>query len=163
MKQQVTKSIHYEFHDDFSDLTGDQVNLIKAAEEASSLAYAPYSDFYVGCAVLLNDGTVVTASNKENASFPAGICAERNALNFVSDHHSGKLILKLAVVAKPNRFQMDEPAAPCGICRQVICETEKLQDSSIEIIMASTSGKVLIVSDSESILPFHFYLSQLKK
>ncbi len=163
MKETISKTLHYELHDDLSELTQDQVKLIGAASKASTLAYAPYSDFFVGCAILLEDRTVVTASNKENAAFPAGICAERNALNFVSDHHQGKTILKLAVVSKPNRFEMTEPAAPCGICRQVICETEKLQQTDIEIIMASASGKVLIVSDSESILPFHFYLSQLKK
>ena len=163
MKRTISKSLEYELHDDSSELTSDQIKLIQAADKASTLAYAPYSDFFVGCAILLEDGTIVTASNKENAAFPAGICAERNALNFVSDHHHGKNILKLAVIANPNRFEMIEPAAPCGICRQVICETEKLQQSDIEIIMASSSGKVLIVSDSESILPFHFYLSQLKK
>ncbi len=163
MKQNITKSIDFEFHDDFSELTQQQVELIQAADQASRLAYAPYSDFFVGCAVLLEDGTVVKASNKENASFPAGICAERNALNFVSDHHPGQKILKLSVMAKPNQFEMTEPASPCGICRQVIAETEKNQQFPIEIIMASDSGKALIVKNSESLLPFHFYLSQLKK
>jgi cytidine deaminase len=163
MKQTVSKSIQYEIYDDASELSPDQVKLVDAADKASAFAYAPYSDFFVGCAILLENGAIVTASNKENASFPAGICAERNALNFVSDHHKGRKILKLAVVAKPQRFEMVEPAAPCGICRQVICETEKLQQSDIEIIMASPLGKVLIVKDSASILPFHFYLSQLKK
>lgn len=163
MKQNITKSIDFEFHDDFSELTQQQVELIQAAGQASRLAYAPYSDFFVGCAVLLEDGTVVKASNKENASFPAGICAERNALNFVSDNHPGQKILKLSVMAKPNQFEMTEPASPCGICRQVISETEKNQQFPIEIIMAADSGKVLIVKDSESLLPFHFYLSQLEK
>ena len=156
MKETISKTLHYELHDDLSELTQDQVKLIGAASKASTLAYAPYSDFFVGCAILLEDRTVVTASNKENAAFPAGICAERNALNFVSDHHQGKTILKLAVVSKPNRFEMTEPAAPCGICRQVICETEMMHQKDIRIILQGEKGKVFITSSGKNLLPLSF-------
>ena len=92
---------------------------LKKARRASELAYAPYSHFNVGAAGLLNDGKIVMASNKENASFPAGICAERNLVNYVSDHHKDKSIISIAILASSNAVNLDNTIAPCGICRQV--------------------------------------------
>ena len=87
-----------------------------AAEEAMSHAYAPYSDFRVGAALLSTDGTVIAGCNVENSSFPAGICAERGALAAaVALGH--REFTHLALVTEAG-----EPAAPCGICRQALVE-----------------------------------------
>ncbi len=161
----MKKQISLEF-DEFSskdELDQQGRALVESAEEACSLAYAPYSKFYVGAVAQLEDGTVVVGSNKENASFPAGTCAERNVLNYISDHYPGVKISRLAIVATADGFEMSGTLAPCGICRQVICEVEKLQSTPIEILMSSTSGKVVRVSQATDLLPFHFYVPQLKK
>jgi len=138
-------------------------NLVLRAREASRLAYAPYSQFRVGAAVLLDNGEVVTGSNKENASTPAGICAERNVLNYVSDHYPGHRVAAIAIEASPLAFRLEEPISPCGICRQVMAETEKNQGHPIEVVLSVEDGPVYIFSASADLLPFGFYVPELKK
>ena len=160
-----TKQLNLEFKevDSISDLTQSYVELINKARQASELAYAPYSRFNVGAAAKLDNGEIHLGSNKENASFPAGICAERNVLNYISDLRPKSKILSIAVYADPKDFQLEEPVSPCGICRQVLAETEQLQQKEIEIILTGQKGNALIFSSAASMLPFHFYLSQLRK
>ncbi|MEQ9187240.1 MAG: cytidine deaminase [Cryomorphaceae bacterium] len=161
MKRKII--LTFEALDSLDALSADQLKLVEASQEACSSAYAPYSKFHVGAAAQLSDGSIVMGSNKENASFPAGTCAERNVLNYIGDHHPGKTIRRLAVSADPKGFDMQGALAPCGICRQVICEVETGQGTAIEIIMHSPDGSVLIVPSGSDLLPFHFYLPQLKK
>ena len=156
-------TIDYQVVESVDHLDEARFELINAAKTASKLAYAPYSNFYVGAAARLDNGVITIASNKENASFPAGICAERNLVNYISDHHQGQVINSIAVIADPQDFKLNEPVSPCGICRQVLSEVERLQKSKIEIILSRQTGKVLIFSSAASLLPFEFYLSQLKK
>jgi cytidine deaminase len=156
-------TIQYSLISDRSTLSVENQKLLKSAQEASKLAYAPYSKFHVGAAAMLSNGEMVTASNKENASFPAGICAERNLLNYISDHYLGQKIIALAVSANPVEFELNEPVSPCGICRQVMCESERLQNQPYQILLGATSGTVLIFNSAASLLPFHFYLKELKK
>ena len=146
-----------------NNLTETQQELIESALKASDLAYAPYSKFNVGAAAMLNSGAVVTASNKENASFPAGICAERNLLNYISDHYPNDEIRSMAVTVNPLEFDVEEPISPCGVCRQVMCEVEKNQSTPFEILLKGQSGEVLIFNSASSLLPFHFYLKELKR
>jgi cytidine deaminase len=155
--------INYAEIDSSADLSDNHVELLLKAKMASQLAYAPYSRFNVGAAARLDNGKLLTGSNKENASFPAGICAERNVLNYISDLHPDSRIMTIAVYADPKDFQLDEPVSPCGICRQVLAETEQLQQNDIEIVISSGTGNVLIFSSAKSILPFHFYLSELRR
>jgi cytidine deaminase len=87
-----------------------------AAEQALAHAYAPYSDFRVGAALLSVDGAVIAGCNVENSSFPAGICAERGALAAaVALGH--REFTHMALVTEAG-----EPSAPCGICRQALVE-----------------------------------------
>ena len=104
-------TIQYSLISDRSTLSVENQKLLKSAQEASKLAYAPYSKFHVGAAAMLSNGEMVTASNKENASFPAGICAERNLLNYISDHYLGQKIIALAVSANPVEFELNEPVS----------------------------------------------------
>ncbi len=160
MKRQIT--LTFEELDSLGDLSVEQIALVEASIEACHQAYAPYSNFHVGAAVQLENGSVVSASNKENASFPAGTCAERNVMNYAGDQHPGERLVRMALSADPKSFEMTGVLAPCGICRQVICELEKVQGSAIELLLHSPSGKVLIVPSGKDLLPFHFYLPQLK-
>ena len=137
--------------------------LLEAARSATKHAYAPYSRFKVGAALRLRSEKIIWASNKENASFPAGICAERNALNLAHDHHKGDAIVTIAVAAETDQFSLNDFLAPCGICRQVICETEKVQDAPVKVILDGPSGRVRVLENAASLLPFHFYLKELKK
>lgn len=92
--------------------------LRQAAQQASSRAYAPYSNFYVGAALLFDDGTTVTGCNVENASYSLTCCAERNALfRAICERGSGPKIVAVAVANRANA-----PCPPCGACRQVLSE-----------------------------------------
>jgi cytidine deaminase len=90
--------------------------MVDAARLAMSRAYAPYSHYRVGAALRAADGTIVPGCNVENASYPAGICAERTALSAaIALGHREFTALTIAV-------ESDRPATPCGICRQALAE-----------------------------------------
>ena len=130
-------------------------DLITNAEDATNKAYAPYSNFKVGAAILLHNGEIITGANHENASFPAGICAERAALGMLEmdDRHRVKAI---AVAYKTDKLDKHPPLSPCGICRQSILEAQLHQQSPIAVYMSSPDGQVILVEDSSFLLPFHF-------
>ena len=139
-----------------NELNAQQKSLIEAAEKAVEHAYAPYSEFYVGAAVLLEDGTVVKGSNFENASYPLCLCAERVALASVHSQHPKAKVSAIAVTAKNPKQPVKNPVAPCGACRQVILEYEQKQETPIEVIMFGESEKVLISDSAEELLPAAF-------
>ncbi len=92
--------------------------LMDAAREAAAYAYAPYSNFRVGAALLFDDGSIVTGCNVENVSYGLTSCAERNALfRAISERGSNRKIVAIAVTNLNNR-----PSPPCGACRQVLSE-----------------------------------------
>lgn len=160
----MKRSITLEYDErSFEDLNPEQKALLLEARRASNGAYAPYSRFFVGAALRLDSGTVVSGSNKENASFPAGTCAERNALNYASDHHPKDPIQSMAISAHTDMFDIREVLSPCGICRQVMTETEQVQGKGFEVILDGPDEKVWIFEQASHLLPLHFYLKELKK
>ena len=135
-----------------NELTIEQKNVVKAAEEATLRAYAPYSNYHVGAAVLLDNGEIISGSNQENAAYPSGICAERTTLFYAGSQYPDAKILKLAICARSNGEITKAVCAPCGACRQVISE---LMDQDSLVTMTNLKGDVKTVKVKE-LLPFVF-------
>ncbi|MCS7073305.1 MAG: cytidine deaminase [Bacteroidia bacterium] len=151
--------IEYEWFDNSESLSDDEQTLLKAALEATQTAYAPYSEFYVGAAVLLSTGEILTGSNQENAAFPSGLCAERTLLFSVGISGKANLIQKLAVRAKTPRLVLDQPVFPCGACRQVMQEYEEKCPEQWIILMQGEMGGILRIKGVKGkLLPFTFQL-----
>src|SRR6476620_11674548 len=112
--------VKYTIADHFDDLDTESKYITHKAKDATNHAYAPYSKFLVGAAVLLEDGTIITGTNQENAAYPSGMCAERVALYSASAQFPEKTITKISVVAKRKAAKDLLPATSCGQCRQVM-------------------------------------------
>lgn len=129
--------------------------LIAEAGRAAENAYAPYSGFKVGAAVLLENGVIITGSNHENAAYPAGICAERAALSNLNINPEGSIVKAIAV-AYDNGETTGKPLSPCGICRQTILEVQQWQQQPISVYMISPDNQVIMVENAGFLLPFSF-------
>ena len=146
---------------DWSVLSQDELNkddlmLVNAAKEATSGSWSPYSGFKVGAALLLDDGTVVTGSNQENAAYPSGLCAERTALFTAGHAYPGKAVTALAIAARNDKGFTAQPITPCGACRQVLSETEQRGGKPIHYILYGTEGTMIIEGGTDALLPFCF-------
>ena len=142
-------------------LEGDQKLMLRAVE-ARKDAYAPYSNFQVGAALLLENGEVVIGNNQENACYPAGLCAERVAIFQAGAKYPNVVIKSIAISATSVNYKVDTPAAPCGNCRQSISEYEVKQKQPIQLLMMGEVGKVLKCNSIGDILPLAFNNSFLK-
>lgn len=147
--------------DHLEDLDAESKYLTHKAKDAATHAYAPYSKFLVGAAVLLEDGTIVTGTNQENAAYPSGMCAERVALYAASALYPDKKIVKISVIAKRKGAKEILPATSCGPCRQVMLEYEQRQNKAIEVIMQNQEHHWVKAPSAESLLPFSFSKSAL--
>jgi cytidine deaminase len=147
--------------DHLDDLDLESKYLIHKAKDAANHAYAPYSKFLVGAAVLLQDGTIVTGTNQENAAYPSGMCAERVALFSAISQHPEAMITKIAVVAKRKTAKELLPATSCGPCRQVMVEFESRQNKFIEVVMLNQEHRWVKASSAKSLLPFCFTSASL--
>ncbi len=163
MMQKVKLSINYLEYDQMQDLDEDDRILLEAAEKAISTAYAPYSKYYVGSALRLDNGTIVSGSNQENVAYPSGLCAERVAMFYASAQYPDQKIESIAVTAKAGDFIIKNPVAPCGACRQVMAEYQTKQKSPIRVLLKGETGKIQIISSIDDILPFMFHAEELKK
>ena len=144
----------------YDDVTSEIKNLLNQSKRASSSAYAPFSEFYVGCSVLHQNGTIIRGSNQENSSFPSGMCAERVALFESSKNLSNNKVSKIAIYAKSNRYKVPDILVPCAGCLQVISDIRNRQKSSIEIWMWGGGDIVFMAEDISQFLPFHFELTK---
>ncbi|MBT8316575.1 MAG: cytidine deaminase [Lutibacter sp.] len=142
--------------DSLEELSSSAKNLMNKAIEAKKSAYAPYSKFKVGAAFLLEDGTIVTGNNQENAAYPSGMCAERVAIWKVSSEYPHLKILKLAITASSSAQITREPVAPCGACRQTLSEYELKQKDEIEVYFMGEVGKVIKTDSLLDLLPIAF-------
>ena len=138
-----------------SHTASEDQKLIHAANQATGSAYAPYSGFKVGAAVLLDDGQIITGTNQENAAYPSGLCAERVALFTAASHYPEKTILKIAVAAK-NKSGNSTAVTPCGSCRQVMLEYEGKQNQAIKILLMGPDETIALFDSANALLPLGF-------
>ena len=117
-KLDITTSL--EIYDSVHELSEELQGLMKQAVEVRDKAYAPYSKFKVGAAILLDNGEVVVGSNQENASYPSGLCAERTAVYYAGAKFPESKILKIAITARSLNQEVTKPVPPCGACRQAL-------------------------------------------
>lgn len=149
------------FHIPYTRLTNDELSeadfrLIEAAKAATETSYAPYSHFHVGAAAQLENGEIVSGSNQENAATPNGICAERCTVFYANAHYPDVAVTTLAIAARDTSGNFTErPIPPCGMCRQVLAETERRQGRKMRILLYGTTG-TLLINDVGSLLPFNF-------
>ncbi len=159
MAQERTLTFHYREHTDAEALDPSTRHLLEAAADASVKAYAPYSRFHVGAALRLGSGGVVTGNNQENASFPAGICAERTALHAAMSQEPSAVVIEMAIAVP--LAPAARPVSPCGICRQALLEQEHRQGAPIRIYLASADGRVIELARAGDLLPLSFDASFL--
>jgi len=145
-----------------AELSPEERVLLESAARVRDQAYAPYSKFNVGAAVELEDGTIVLGNNQENVAFPSGLCAERTALFSAGATHPGKAVVRIAISATGQGFELKEPVYPCGACRQVMSEYERLSGRPMQILMMGKSGAVHKVNGLINILPVAFDADNLK-
>ena len=142
--------------DTLQELSQDIQDLMNEAVEIRKKAYAPYSQFRVGAALLLDNGKIVLGSNQENAAYPSGLCAERVAIFHAGSIYPEAKILKIAITAASDTNQTTAPIPPCGSCRQSIAEYEIKQDTPIEIYFMGEIGEVYKSASLKNLLPFMF-------
>ncbi|MFK7756084.1 MAG: cytidine deaminase [Flavobacteriales bacterium] len=146
-----------------SELDLKDAQLLDKAKEALEFSYSPYSRFKVGAAILLENGKVILGSNQENASFPAGICAERTAIYNATHQFKDVKFIAIAITVLPLDFEVTSPIAPCGVCRQVMLETELQQEQDYKVILKGSKGKIYTLPSASSLLPLYFFEKGLKK
>ncbi len=159
-KQQVT--FDFLIFDSLDDLSEEDRSLMQVAIASRKMAYAPYSNFFVGAALSLENGEVVIGNNQENASYPSGLCAERVAVFQAGAKFPGIAIKAIAISAASKNHVVDRPAAPCGNCRQSISEYELRQQRPITLLMMGEKGEVFKCHSIADILPLGFDKTYLK-
>ncbi|MDG1743120.1 MAG: cytidine deaminase [Polaribacter sp.] len=146
---------------DISELSAEDNLLMKKAIEAREKAYAPYSKFYVGAALLLENGEIIEGNNQESAAYPSGMCAERVAIWKASSTYPNVKIIKLAISASSTIAKVNTPIGPCGACRQTLSEYEINQKAPFKVLFMGEVGEIVKTSSLLSLLPFSFDSSYL--
>lgn len=129
--------------------------LIALAREAAGKAYAPYSNYQVGAAVLLENGEIFTGNNQENAAYPSGLCAERVAIFYAGAQYPDVPVVRIAIAAFTEGKFQEEPIPPCGGCRQVLYEKESQGAKPMEIILYG-SKRIQVLRSARDLLPIPF-------
>ncbi len=142
-------------YDNATELPENYQQLVNQAKSALENAYAPYSKFHVGAAVLLADGKIITGTNQENAAYPSGLCAERVALFYANSQYPNIPVVAIAVAGALENKPVSFPVPPCGACRQVLLETETRYNKPITIMLAGAT-KVTLIESAKALLPLHF-------
>jgi cytidine deaminase len=131
-------------------------NLMQEAIAIRKKAYAPYSNFKVGTALLLDNGKIILGSNQENAAYPSGLCAERVAIFQAGTVYPEAKIIKIAISAASGNSTTSAPIPPCGSCRQSIAEYEIKQNTPIEIYFMGEIGSIYKSDSLKNLLPLLF-------
>ncbi len=163
MAKKIAIEFEYDFLNGLDHLSPVQKELVVQARKAAKKGYAPYSNFYVGAALELENGEIISGSNQENVAFSDGTCAERTAVFFAKSSYPNQAIERIAICANAKEFDMQYPISPCGSCRQVLAEYEQLQGKPIEIILASAFDDIYIIKGAAQLLPLLFYEKKISK
>lgn len=156
-KKKLQINIEFEQYESLEELSElDQV-LVQTAQEIAKSAYAPYSKFLVGAAIRLKNGTVVTGNNQENIAYPSGLCAERVALFHAHAQYKNEPIEAMAIAATSEIGHVKGTVSPCGACRQVMSEYERIQDDPIKVFLIGDDEKVIESKSVMDFLPLSFY------
>ncbi|MDY6278323.1 MAG: cytidine deaminase [Bacteroidales bacterium] len=147
--------INYTEYSSIDELEARDRELVEAAFEAQKSSYAPYSHFNVGAAILMENGTIVKGSNQENAASPSGLCAERTAMFAAGAAYPGMPMLAMAIAGGPEYSLCSDPATPCGACRQVMAEYQKIGRKPMSIILAG-QDKIWKFQKVDDVLPLIF-------
>lgn len=150
-----TIEINYTECDSIEELTIDDAMLVNEARDASRNGWAPYSDFHVGAAVILENGKIIKGNNQENAAYPSGLCAERVALFFANANYPDSPIVSIAISAYNKNGLTTQSIKPCGACRQAILESETRFGKSIRLILDG-SEEITIIDGIGHLLPLSF-------
>src|SRR3970040_2328597 len=122
--KEITITTRFAAYNAVNELPNDIQNLMEQAIATRKKAYAPYSKFRVGVAILLDNGKIVLGSNQENAAYPSGLCAERVAIFQAGAVYPEAKIIRMAITAASDTNTTAAPIPPCGACRQSIAEYE---------------------------------------
>ncbi|SCY93413.1 cytidine deaminase [Flavobacterium caeni] len=153
---EITLQTKFSVYESTAELPSDIQDLMAKAVAIRKQAYAPYSKFRVGAALLLDNGQVVLGSNQENAAYPSGLCAERTAIFHAGANYPEAKIVKMAISAASDTNQTTAPIPPCGACRQSIAEYEFRQDLPIEIYFMGETGSIYKSNSLKNLLPLTF-------
>jgi cytidine deaminase len=149
-------------YDSIDELSAEDASLLREARKVTQFAYAPYSNFRVGAFAKLENGKTISGTNQENASFPAGICAERTLLSAASSLFPGVGIDTLAISYNNVNGKSDRPVSPCGICRQSLVEFQDRTKKQIRIILSGMEGEVQVIENARDLLPLVFSADDIK-
>ena len=154
--KEISITTQFSVFDSIPDLPTDIQSLMEQAVAVRKNAYAPYSKFRVGAAILLDNEKIILGSNQENAAYPSGLCAERVAVFQAGAIYPEAKILKIVITAASDTNQTAAPIPPCGSCRQSIAEYEIKQDTPIEIYFMGEIGVIYKSASLKNLLPFMF-------
>jgi len=154
--KKITIKTELDAFDSLLEMTKADQELMAQAKIACSKAYAPYSKFKVGAALLLENGKIILGNNQENAAYPSGMCAERVAIWKAHSDYPDVKMLKMAITIQAEKQVIKSPVPPCGACRQAIAEYEVKQETPIEIFFMGEEGAIYKTASLANILPLVF-------
>lgn len=149
-------------YESIDELNQDDAHLLREARKITQNAYAPYSHFNVGAYARLENGEMMGGTNQENASYPAGMCAERTLLSAAGTLFPGVAIETMAITYENKNGSSNSPASPCGICRQVIAEFQTRVGKPMRLILSGMEGKVQVIENAIQLLPLVFTAEDMK-
>ena len=149
-------SFKFQLYPNWESLQTVEISVVNKAFEAMENAYAPYSKFKVGAALLLEDGQIIQGNNQENIAYPSGLCAERVALFHAGAQFPGIAVDLICIVANGDLMPISQLLSPCGACRQVMLESENRQNKPIRIILVNQDNRTMCIDSVQNLLPFGF-------
>lgn len=145
----------------YEELSVEEKRIIEHAKDQVTKAYAPYSGFKVGAALLLENGEIIAGSNQENSAYPSGLCAERVAMFYANARYPDVAVKMLAITAFTNGKFLESPITPCGACRQALLETETRFEKDITILLYGIN-EVYKIENVKQLLPLSFEKTSLQ-